>query len=190
MVKLIIINGAPGVGKSVVGNLLFSRLDNSTFLDGDDVWRINPFEVNEITKGLVEENIASVLRNYIEAQYEYVILTWVLHQQSIIDNLLSKLNDLKFNTRIFTLIADEEVLLERLKLNKTSKTDPDIALDRLKQSLKLTTEKIDTSSLKPGNVVDKILDLLQKPRVNSPPACWGVIHYESMRSIDKPPKED
>ena len=45
MVKLIIINGAPGAGKSVVGNLLFSRLDNSTFLDGDDVWRINPFEV-------------------------------------------------------------------------------------------------------------------------------------------------
>ena len=77
MTKLIIINGAPGVGKSAVANLLFSKLNNSAFLNGDDVWRIDPFEVNEITKNPVEDNIAYVLRNYIKAQYECVILSWV-----------------------------------------------------------------------------------------------------------------
>ena len=66
MTKLIIINGAPGVGKSVVGNLLFSKLDNSAYLDGDDVWRINPFEVNELTKNLAADNIVSMISNFMK----------------------------------------------------------------------------------------------------------------------------
>ena len=162
MLNLIIINGAPGVGKSIVGRLLLSKLSHSAFLDGDDVWQINPFEVNEITKDIVERNVASVLRNYLEANYEYVILAWVLHQQSIIDRLLSRLDNLKFNVHVFTLIADEEVLLRRLQTNKGRRTDPNIALDRLRQSLKLRTEKIDTTMLGPEVIVDRILNTLSK----------------------------
>ena len=162
MTELIIINGAPGVGKSVVGNLLFSKLDNSAFLDGDDVWRTNPFEVNEATKNLVEDNIVSVLRNYFKARYEYIILTWVLHRQSIIDRILDQLDDVEFSTHIFTLTADEKTLLSRLQMDEDRKTNPDIALDRLEQSMKLNTTKIDTTAMKPEDIVDEILETLWK----------------------------
>ena len=110
--RLIFINGAPGVGKSTVGKLLFSRLNKSAFLDGDDVWKINPFEVTDATREIVEQNITYVLSNYIRANYEYVILTWVLHRQSIIDNLLKGLEGLSFDLHIFTLVCDENTLLE------------------------------------------------------------------------------
>ena len=160
LTKLIIINGPPGVGKSVVGNLLFSKLSNSALLDGDDVWRINPFKVNEVTKNIVMQNILFVLRNYIEANYEYVIFIWVLHEQPIIDYLLSRLDDLKFNVHIFTLIADEQVLLHRLQMDTDRRTDPNLALSRLRQSLTLSTEKIDTTMLEPREIVNRILKAL------------------------------
>ena len=158
MTKLIIINGAPAVGKSVVGSLLHAKLDNSAFLDGDDVWRINPFEVTEKTKSIVERNIVFVLRNYIEAGYEYAILAWVLHQQSIIDHLLENLNDLTFRVHIFTLICDEVTLVERRQQQGKEGRDIEIAIDRLRQSLTLKTEKLDTSYLKPDEIVSRIAE--------------------------------
>jgi predicted ABC-type ATPase len=139
--KLIIINGAPGVGKSAISNILFSKLGNSAFLDGDDVWRINPFEVTEKTRSIVERNIIFVLRNYIEAGYEYVILAWVLHNQSITERLLINLKNLEFKVHIFTLICSEEILVER---RHQQGRETDIAIDRLRQSLNLKTEKFDT----------------------------------------------
>jgi len=160
LTKLIIISGPPGVGKSVVGSLLSSKLNNSAFLDADDVWRINPFEVNETTKNIVEQNITFVLRNYINAKYQYVILAWVLHRQSIIDRVLSRLGDLKFNVQIFTLIAEEGVLLDRLQKDKNIPRDHDRALDRLRESMILETEKIDTTRLEPNEIVKRILKTL------------------------------
>lgn len=153
--KLIIISGAPGVGKTTIGNMLFSKLDSSAFLDGDDVWRINPFEVTDKTRSIVEKNIIYILRNYIEAGYEYVILSWVLHRQSIIDRLLNNLNDLDFKVYIFTLICNEEILIERRQLQGREK---DIAIDRLCQSLNLETEKFDTGILKPDEIISSIME--------------------------------
>ncbi|MEK7354104.1 MAG: AAA family ATPase [Chloroflexota bacterium] len=156
--KLIIINGAPGIGKSTVGRLLHNRLSNSAFLDGDDVWRINPFEVNEKTKSLVEKNIIQVLRNYSEAGYEYVILAWVLHQQSTIDRLISHFDDLKPEVHIFTLVTDEDTLVARLQGDTQIARSPSIVKDRLRQSWLMKTRKIDTTGLKPEEIVGEILE--------------------------------
>ncbi|MBI2851397.1 MAG: AAA family ATPase [Chloroflexi bacterium] len=155
--KLIIINGAPGIGKTTVGKLLHNRLSNSAFLDGDDVWRINPFEVNEKTKGLVEKNITLVLRNYLEAGYEYVILAWVLHHQSAIDRLISRLDDLAPKIHIFTLVANEDTLVSRLQADKKIARNPAIARVRLRQSQLMETKKIDTTEVKLEEIVKEIM---------------------------------
>ena len=57
MTNLVFIGGAPGVGKSTVANELLSRAGNSVWLDGDDLWRVQPFIVNEVTKDMVEKNM-------------------------------------------------------------------------------------------------------------------------------------
>ena len=158
--SLIIVNGAPATGKSAVVRHLHARLDNSALLDADDVWRINPFKVNDRTRKLAEDNITSVLRHYIEAGYEYVILAWVLHDQAIIDHLLDGLKDLPKLIHVFTLVADEQVLLDRMRNDPGRTTDPQLALRRLRQTKSLNTQKIDTSSTSPEDVADVILRTL------------------------------
>jgi len=155
--KLIIINGTTGVGKTSVGRLLFKSLSKSTFLDGDDVWQIHPFVVNEETKEMVHKNIAYILRTYLQSSYENIIFVWVLHQQEIIDLIVNGLSGIKYKLYIFTLIVDEKILLDRIKSDKNNPRDQQIALDRLRSSLKLNTTKIDSSHLSPNEVVDKIL---------------------------------
>jgi len=158
--SLIIVNGAPATGKSAVVRHLHARLDNSALLDADDVWRINPFEVNDRTRKLAEDNITSVLRHYIEAGYEYVILAWVLHDHAIIDHLLGGLKDLAKLIHVFTLVAYEQVLLDRMRNDPGRTTDPQLALRRLRQTKSLNTQKIDTSSTSPEDVADVILRTL------------------------------
>ena len=41
--KLILIGGEAWTGKSTCADRLFRRLDNSAWLDGDDVWCVNPW---------------------------------------------------------------------------------------------------------------------------------------------------
>ena len=157
MPKLIIINGAPSVGKSTVSRLVFARLRNSAFLDGDDVWQINPFEVTDRTKAIVERNIPFVLRGYFEAGYDYVILAWVMHQQAIIDWLLSQLRDLDLEVGVFTLVAEEAAAQARWRRSAGQQGTSEVVSDRLRQSLELNTTKIDTTHLTPERVAEAIL---------------------------------
>lgn len=163
MKNLIIINGAPGVGKTTVGKLLFQSLPRSIFLDGDDVWQINPFVVNDETKTMVQANIVYCLKTFLQSSYENIIFVWVLHQQSIIDDIIRHLSGLEFKLSIFTLIVDETTLINRLNSDKNSHRRPEIALDRLKQSLKLNTTKIDCSYLSPVEIKNIILTSLNYP---------------------------
>lgn len=160
MPKLIIVNGAPSVGKSTAANLIFPQLPNSAFLDGDDVWRINPFEVTERTKAIVDKNIPFVLRSYLEAGYEHVLLAWVMHQQEIIDRVVAELSDLDFELHVFTLVAEEGVLQDRWRDRTGSEADSSMVADRLRQSRALDSTKIDTTHLSPGEIAEKILNAL------------------------------
>lgn len=157
MPKLILINGAPGVGKSTAARLVFARLPNAAFLDGDDVWQINPFEVTDRTKAIVERNIPFVLRGYLEAGYDYVILAWVMHQQAIIDWLLDQLHDLGTDAHIFTLVAEETTAQARWRESSGQQGTSEVVSDRLRQSLELATMKIDTTHLTPEQVAEAIL---------------------------------
>ena len=157
MPKLILINGAPGVGKSTAARLVFARLPNAAFLDGDDVWQINPFEVTDRTKAIVERNIPFVLRGYLEAGYDYVILAWVMHRQAIIDWLLNQFRDLDLEVGVFTLVAEEATAQARWRECSGQQGTSEVVSDRLRQSLELATMKIDTTHLTPEQVAERIL---------------------------------
>ena len=113
--KVVLITGAPGVGKSAVASILLERLPESIWLDGDDVWRMNPFRVNGTTTAMVEGNIQFVLRNFLSAGFAYVILSWVLARQPIIDRILEGLTGLEYELFVFTLVCEEEALRARLQ---------------------------------------------------------------------------
>ena len=142
--KLIFIGGAPGIGKSTVAELLLKDLENCVWLDGDDLWRMDPFIVDENTKAMVERNICLVLNSFIQEHFSYIIFTWVLHLDSIVDTILGGLDQSCFNFMHYTLICDEETLKERLSADVGRTTDPLLAVARLKESKNVKSIKIDT----------------------------------------------
>ena len=93
MKRLILIGGTMGVGKTATSSLLKYQLDNCVFLDGDWCWDMHPFIVDEETKTMVMNNIVYQLNQFIHcSKIENIIFCWVMHQQSIIDELLSRLD--------------------------------------------------------------------------------------------------
>ena len=68
------------------------KIENSVFLDGDWCWNMEPFQVTEETKAMVMNNITHILNNFLACSaYDHVIFCWVLHEQEILDTLLSRL---------------------------------------------------------------------------------------------------
>lgn len=116
MKNLVIINGTMGVGKTTISQCLKKILPNAVFLDGDWCWDSDPFIVNERTKTMVMENIAFLLNQFLScSDYENVICCWVIPDQVIMDDLLSRLNIQNANVYKFSLMADEATLRAHLE---------------------------------------------------------------------------
>ncbi len=162
MKNLYLIGGTMGVGKTTTCQIMKTKLKNSVFLDGDWCWDMNPFIVNDETKTMVMNNICYLLNNFIESSvYENIIFCWVMHEQSIIDDILSRLNIEKCNVYLISLICDKHSLKSRLlkDVDKGIRTDDIInrSLERLELYENLLTQKVDVSILTPNEVADYII---------------------------------
>ena len=151
MKTIYIIGGTMGVGKTTISQQLKQDLPNSAFLDGDWCWDASPFQVTEETKAMVVDNICYLLNNFLHCSaYENVIFCWVMHQQSIIDLIVDKLDTKNCNVKCVSLIADENSLRERLTadvergIRTADVIDRSVARIPLYQDL--NTIKIDTSN--------------------------------------------
>ena len=97
MKHLYLIGGTMGVGKTSTSQILKRKLNHTVFLDGDWCWDMSPFQVTLETKKMVLENIIFLLNNFIHCSaYEHIIFCWVMHEQEIIDQILSKLDTAKY----------------------------------------------------------------------------------------------
>ena len=150
MKNLYIISGTMGVGKTAVCQQLKKVLPNSVFLDGDWCWDASPFQVTDETKAMVLDNITHILNNFIRCSaYETIIFCWVMHEQAILDAILSRLETGGCRLRSVSLTASEAALRERLSRDVSSglRTSDAIerSLTRLPMYQKLDTVKIDTT---------------------------------------------
>lgn len=150
--QLVFIGGPPGVGKSTVAKILLNELQNSAWLDGDGLWRMNPFVVNDITKKMVKNNIKYVLDSFLLARFSTILFSWVLHLDSIVDEINCAIKSDEYFFRHFTLVCDEAILRERIVSDDGRKTDISLALDRLHKARSVNSEIIDTSGKSPQDV--------------------------------------
>ncbi len=92
MKHLYLIGGTMGAGKTATCRALQKMLDNCVFLDGDWCWDSHPFLVTDATKAVVFDNICHLLRNFLACpDYDHVVFCWVMHERSILDSLLDRL---------------------------------------------------------------------------------------------------
>ena len=150
MKTLFLIGGAMGVGKTTVCQILKRQLPNAVFLDGDWCWDADPFQVTEETKAMVTDNIVYLLNGFLRCSaYENVIFCWVMHQQSIIDSLLSRLELTGCTVKKISLVCSPEALRTRLQRDVDDRRRrPDVigrALAYLPLYDGLDTAKIDVS---------------------------------------------
>ena len=164
MKTLYLIGGTMGVGKTTVCRELKNQLPRSVFLDGDWCWDMNPFVVTEETKAMVLDNITTLLKNFLRCSaYDHVIFCWVMHQQAILDQILSRLDLTDVTVVPVSLVCSQEVLLQRLNQDVSAGLrQPDILLrspQRLPLYDALDTHKIDTSYAALPEIVQAILRL-------------------------------
>ena len=152
MKKLILVNGTMGVGKSTVCEILYKSMKNSCWLDGDWCWTMNPFKVTDENKAMVMGNITYILNNFLRnSMYEYIIFNWVMHQESIIEDVLRKLDkNYEYQVYKITLMCSEEKLIERIKKDidngKRDKDSLSRGVERIPLYKDMDTIKVDVGS--------------------------------------------
>ena len=164
MKTLYLIGGTMGVGKTTVSQQLKKELADSVFLDGDWCWDASPFQVNEETKAMVVRNICYLLNSFLHCSvYENIIFCWVMHEQSIIDSILEKLDIDNCQVKRISLIADESNLRRRLTADVTRGARTADIIDRSVARMSiyrtLDTIKVDTSNKTVQVIADEIMML-------------------------------
>jgi hypothetical protein len=155
--KLILLGGPPGIGKTTVAHLLWHELDHCAWLEGDAVWQIRPASLTPASKRLAEANVTAVLRNYLEAGYAHVLLSWVLQRTDLIQRLIAPLEELAEEVYHFTLVATPEVLRERFERSPKRGRFSHLPLWILEEAVSLPTRQIDTTGLSPSQVAHLII---------------------------------
>ncbi len=164
MKNLYIVGGTMGVGKTTTCRILKAKLHNSVFLDGDWCWDMEPFQVTNETKAMVMDNICHLLNNFIRCSaYDNIIFCWVMHEQAIIDDIISRLDTRGCSIRKVSLICSRESLICRLKKDvRAGLRKEDVierSLARIPLYYALNTQKIDVSNITPEQAAQKIMGI-------------------------------
>jgi len=161
MKNLIFINGTMGIGKTTTSKELQKLLPKCVFLDGDWCWDMLPFIITEETKSMVIDNISYLLNSFIScSEYENIIFCWVMHEQSILDDVLSRLNKNDCIVYKFSIVCSEQSLITRItgdiRMGIRSEAVIKRSVPRLSNYYRMDTEKIDVSEISAKQVAEII----------------------------------
>jgi len=114
---MVLITGAPGVGKTSVAQHLAARLNGTAArLCGDAfILAVTPFEISEDRRVFLRENLASFARHAIGHGYDWVVLECVIPSDEFIQDLLDAIGRPAGRTHLFSLLAEKRAYKRRLE---------------------------------------------------------------------------
>lgn len=113
----IIINGAPGVGKSSLLNLLQDNLESRyALIDGDDLARTVPLVNNTEWLNLMQDNIAACSENFKEYGTKNIIISFVFPTRERLNRLKNLLKSKNDNFLHIVLNCEDDALRKRIKI--------------------------------------------------------------------------
>ncbi|MPM16839.1 hypothetical protein SDC9_63221 [bioreactor metagenome] len=162
MKNVLLISGTMGVGKTAVCQILKRKLNRSVLLDGDWCWDMNPFQITDETKQMVMNNICFLLNSFIKCfAYENIVFCWVMHEQSIINEIISRLDVTGCKVHTISLVCSEQALRARLQkdIDAGIRTEDVIcrSVERIPLYKELRTTKVDVSDITPEQAADGII---------------------------------
>ncbi|MCK5129651.1 MAG: hypothetical protein KAQ68_07355 [Clostridiales bacterium] len=121
--KVIILNSAPGVGKSTLLKYMERNLPSSfALIDGDDVGRIVPLELSKDWLNLIQDNIVSCAINYMDFGIKYLIVAFVFPSKERVDRFINLLKNESIGVLCTcSLICNDTQLSWRIRDRNTSR---------------------------------------------------------------------
>lgn len=111
---------------------------------------------------MVMENICFLLNQFIRCgAYENIVFCWVMHEQAIIDEILSRLEIGDNPVRAISLVCSEKALRERLQGDVDAGLRSEDVIERSIARLglyeRLDTEKLDVSYMSAEEAAERIV---------------------------------
>ena len=161
MKTLYLIGGPMGVGKTTVSRELLRSLPRCAFLDGDWCWTMQPFTVTDETKTMVMDNIAYMLGNFLRcSEFENIVFCWVMHQQQIVEDILSRLPMDGVRVVSVSLLCAPEQLSQRIRADIVAGLRDESAVSKALSYLPLydmmKSFKVDTTGLSAKEIAEQI----------------------------------
>ena len=114
--QVILITGAPGVGKTTAAQLLAQNLPGVTAYCCGDVFilSVTPLEISDDRRLFLRRNLASFVRNADAHSYDWVIIDCVIPSDEFIYHLMEDSGLPSARFKIISLLADRESHRARL----------------------------------------------------------------------------
>ena len=155
-----------GVGKTATSKILLKLLPNCVFLDGDWCWYADPWTVTDETKRMMYNNTGYLLNSFLDCSaYENVIFCWVMHLDSMVNDIISVIRNTDYKLYKFSLVCSENALTSRIQKdidgNIRVNSILERALQRLPNFFKMDTIKIDVSDATPEQAAETIYNQIK-----------------------------
>ena len=158
--RVFIINGPMGIGKTTVGKAIAGKYPGTAFIDGDWCMDLHPFVGNHETKAMAIDNILHMIGNYQKcSECKMIVLSWLMDDQWVFQSIMDGLSAFQTEVKSVTLTCDRETLIRRWKNDHNCEWRTDHWLEISLASLPFFSsmqDTIDTSGLS----VDQIADMI------------------------------
>lgn len=159
--KVVIINGPMGVGKTTVGKYIAESNPGTAFIDGDWCLDIHPFVGNRETKAMAVDNILHMIGNYQKCSAcKMIVLVWLMDNAWVYRSIVDGISAMGMEINSVTLVCNQEELINRWKNDDKCEWRTDEWLAVSLQSLPEFQEMdscFDTSGLSVKQVADAIM---------------------------------
>ena len=158
--KVIIINGPIGVGKTTVGKYIAEKYTGTAFIDGDWCFDMHPFVGNRETKTMAIDNILHMIANYKKCSIcKMIVFVWLMDERWVYQKITDGIANMELEAKNFTLVCDKNTLIHRWKNDKNCEWRTNEWIEVSLKSLSffsLFGNSIDTSGL----TIDAIADMI------------------------------
>ncbi len=159
--KVIIINGPMGVGKTSAARAIAEKYPGTALIDGDWCMDLHPFVGNRETKAMAVDNILHMLRNYQKCtECSMAVVAWLMDETWVREAIAEGMAAMRAEAVWVTLTCSRESLIRRWENDRDHEWRTEKWLNASLRSLPGFMEMengIDTTGLSVEQAADRIM---------------------------------